>query len=909
MGPRLSDAGTGGGPLPDGSLAVDAQLVDFGSVVVHTNVQKPINLTNSSSFDLTITPSTLSGPSAQFFSIDQTSPFTLKAMTSAPILAAYAPMTPSGAGGEDRASFTLSPKNGAPVVINLQGNAVQSALQISPNPLDFNFVQPGQQRTLWLTLNNVGNLDINISSIAVTDPGTGQVFALTNGQGTSLTLPAKQSVVVSVTFSPNASQQYTGELQIMSDDNLPIQSITLKGYGGGAAITCTPTQLDFPTAAAGFTTTLPVICTNTGTDIIVNGQPDPNASLQIMGFNFSNADGGFSAAIDSSSPQGPLLANQSALIDVSYTPTGTETDSATMTVLSNVNTPPAPPVIALAGQAIQEQKCFYNLTPILLSFGQVVPVGYGDPPYTLAFTIENTGPNECLINGLNLVPGTDSAFSVTGIPSQRLSPPGTGGAFPTELVVPVTFVPEQIGDYTGLVGFTISDPDGPDVKVQLSGTVGQSCFKLMPDPLAFGVLGPTNGGYCGSSSAFVATNGCTQTVTLSAISVTAAADAFSVDAGVLPLMLNAGHSASVVVSFTPMVPGDYFGAAQIQTDTQQTPFEVFFTGTLAPSTTWTDSFRAKGVKADILWVMDTADSDERHEVAKYATDLINALEADGIDFQIGVTSSDVCSGGKAEDGRLVPCTGCHLDGTSIPQVITGDDANAGPDLATLMGLGGAQDDDCATGDDEQLFEATYQALVRGTGATANAALGFIRPGALLAVIAVNGDNADDESNGHTPDWYAQQFQSIKGATNPGLFSWSYVDPSQYGAPNGTQPFNRLPERISSMLTLTGGVALDTTVPQWYQGVSGSWNSNLAPNNQYVLSGTPDPSSIKVYLDGPPPGQVPDGGAVGSLIIETNPDGSWNWRYDATNNAIEQNPTYLSLQPTDTLYVEYTLVCP
>jgi hypothetical protein len=901
----LMDAGKDGGPeAPEGSLLVQPQFVDFGDVVVKHSASLTITLTNSSAFDLNITPGMLTGASAQFFSISQTTPFVLKGNSSFPIQATFSPVTPSG-GGEDASAFRLSLGAGAPVLISLQGVAAATALQIIPNPIDFGFVQPGGQLTKALQIQNLGNQDVNINSIAVTDPGMGQAFALAYGAPTSVVVLARQSIDVEVVFSPTSAQQYSGELQVASNDSLPLQSITLEGYGGGAAITCMPTKVDFGTAPAGFATTLPVVCTNTGTDILVSGKPDVTAELQISGFQFSPAAGVFTAAIDAQSPQGPLLANQSVLIDVTYTPTGTETDRATLTIVSNVTNPPAPPVLALSGQAIQEQKCYYSLTPTSLNWGQVKPLMGTETPYTQAFTITNLGPNECLVNGVNVLPGSDPAFTVTEIVSQRLSAPVAGAPYPSQLVVPVSFSPVQTGNYNGTVGFTISDPDGPKVQVPLSGMAGASCFSVTPEQLDFGVLGPVNGGYCSSNRGFVASNGCAQSVTLSGLSVTAASDVFSLDAGISPSTLNAGQSASFDVTFTPTVAGAYFGVAQIQTDLQQTPFGIFMSGTLAPSTTWTDQFTVTTPTLDLLWVMDSADSTERQQVANYASDIITSLEGEGIDFQIGVTSTDVCAG--AEDGRLVPCDGCHLSGSSVPQVVTQDDPNAAADLATLMGLSGANSD-CGSSD-EQLFEAAYEALVSGVGAVANNALGFIRPGAYLAVITVNGDNNDDASTSQTAEWYASQFLSIKGSDHPKLFSWSYVNPSGFGAPWGLQPFDLLPVRIYSMLNLVGGVALDTTQAQWDSGLSDLWEMVLAVNYEFSLSGTPDPTSLALYLDGPPPGQVPDGGMAGTLIEATNPSGSWNWQYDAMNNAIELNPQTLSLLSSDTLYVEYTLTCP
>src|SRR5450432_381486 len=263
----------------DSTTIPTVTLTMIGTVVVHTSITKSITLTNASDLDLTLTPSALSGPAMQFFSLAQTTPFVLPANSSAPIQATFAPATPSG-GAEDSATFTLSLSTGAPVVITLQGIAVATGLSVTPNPLDFNFVQPGQQLTKALHIQNLGGQPVNISSIAVTDPGMGQVFALPNGAPTMFTVPAGQSVDVNVTFSPTGAQQYSGELQIASSDRLPLQAITLKGYGGGAAITSTPQTLDFATVPAGFSVTRPVVCTNTGSDILVSGNPDTAAELR-----------------------------------------------------------------------------------------------------------------------------------------------------------------------------------------------------------------------------------------------------------------------------------------------------------------------------------------------------------------------------------------------------------------------------------------------------------------------------------------------------------------------------------------------------------------------------------------------------------------------------------------------------
>jgi hypothetical protein len=70
---------------------------------------------------------------------------------------------------------------------------------------------------------------------------------------------------------------------------------------------------------------------------------------------------------------------------------------------------------------------------------------------------------------------------------------------------------------------------------------------------------------------------------------------------------------------------------------------------------------------------------------------------------------------------------------------------------------------------------------------------------------------------------------------------------------------------------------------------------------FPLSGTPDPTTIMVYVNGPP--------QMGVNFPATDPmSGVVYWTYDALSNAVVPNPLTFNLATTDTLYVEYTLVC-
>jgi hypothetical protein len=894
--------------VSDGSVTVDPQTLDFGDVVVQSTVTKTVTLGNLSGFDLTVVAQVSSSATSPF-SADP-APFVLKAGGTKDFFASFTPSVSSG-GSELMASLTFSPQGGAPVSVGLQGQAVQSGFQITPNPLDFNFVQPGQQLTLPLHLANVANQQIDLSSVIVAVAAG--AFSMPQGPLGAMTLSPGGSLDVQVTFAPTGTPQaYVGELEIMSDDNLGVVDIPLQGYGGGAAISCTPTSLVFPDTAVGLTTTLPVLCTNSGTDVLLGfRQPDPQAELTLGGFGVSPAGSPFTAAIDSQWSKGPLTAGQSVQVDVSYSPRAAQTDSASLTVQSNDANPPAPPMLALSGKGVAEAKCVYSVSPATLAWGQL-PLGY--QPVTQTLTVHNLGPNECLVNDLVLQPGS-AGFSLPNGPlaSQRLSPPGMGGAFPTALAVPVAFTPSEPGSFSGVLGLEISDPDAPIVTVAISATAGNACLEVLPDEFNFGTVGIADGAPCSAGQkTFVVINGCPQDVTIKGTTVTSESNAFTLDSQTLPLKVAAGQtSAPFQVSFGPPAAGTYTGEGLMQTDLQQTPFGVYFQGSVAADNTWTDRFAGgSNFAVDILWVMDTAQLSERVSVGVTAQSFLNDLITDGIDFEMGVTSTDVCGAGESENGRLVPCPGCHIDGTQ-PTLVTAADPFAANDLETLMDLSYASSN-CDGGPGDQFFEATYEAIVSGQGATYNSQNGFIRTGAALAVITVNGDDNDDDSTQETPQWYASAFLGVKGWDHPELFSWSYINPSQFGVAGGHQPFDRLPTRLDSMLNLVGGVALDSTQAAWSLGLSDlatALSSSTSAHEVYPLSGMPDPTSIQVYLDGPPPDQVVSGQSPGVPVSAGNSAGSWNWQYDATANTIELNTPVFSLALTDTLYVEYTLTCP
>jgi Abnormal spindle-like microcephaly-assoc'd, ASPM-SPD-2-Hydin len=888
-------------------LSVTPQVLDFGSVVVHSQRSLDVTIENQSTLDVTVTPGAVVGNNAPLFTTSATGPIPLPANGMATIQVTFTPLTPS-ADADDLASFTLTSTAGDDVTVNLKGKAVQSGLCYS-SPLDFSFVEAGTALTKTLKISNCGNQSIMVTSATVVNPGMPQAaFSATPASGT---LQPGDELDIPVTFQPINAARYTGELDVISNDNNGQIPVVLQGYGGGAQISCSPGVLDFGLGGVGFTTTLPIICTNTGTDVYLSdGRTiDPMAELNFGALKMSNP--AFSAAFNSDQVAGAvsLRASKSILIDVSYSPLGTETDTGTLTILSNVLNPPAPPVIALSGSGVKEDKCYYSLSPTTLNFGQVTPL----VPFVDGFTITNVGPNECLVTGLNLTTATDMAFTLPNGPivSALLSPP-SGGSHPTSLTVPVRFDPPQTGTYVGAVAFTITDPDGPNQVVALGGVGGSSCLVLKPDPLNFSTVGLSAGQYCQSGKLkFTLVNACATDATVSSINFSAGNPPFQIlTSPSLPLVVAKGTSSTpIVVGFKPTAAGKYYGSIQVTSDVTDQPIVEFMNASANDGSSQTDQFVQHTPQADILWVVDTDDdfdfwSGPQSNFFPQLQDFMNA--AAGVDYQMAVTTVETCPGG--DQGNIEPCPSCHntsYNGSSDADILTPDLSNPGADLQNLLNnidkdpCNPCQDCNscCAPGSADEHFLQAAQWALDPTNAAAAHNSGFLRPDAFLSLILVNGDVEDD----YSPDtWqsYVQFFQGLK--PDASLFTVNYLisDPSAFVSayPN-----------LTAMVKETGGILVDTSNQQWAKPMAALWGTVLASSTIFPLSGTADPSSVTVYLAGPPPDQA-NGQPPGVQIQAGNPNGSWNWKYDPTTNAVLINAQVIPLTNGDPLFIEYTLTC-
>lgn len=130
-------------------------------------------------------------------------------------------------------------------------------------------------------------------------------------------------------------------------------------------------------------------------------------------------------------------------------------------------------------------------------------------------------------------------------------------------------------------------------------------------------------------------------------------------------------------------------------------------------------------KVDILWVVDNSASmaDEQAEVARRFQDFISSIQESGLDFHIGVVTTDMQD--PHQRGKLV-----HAEGE--PTYLTADtpDLEAVFEKRVQVGVDGSQM--------EKGIDAAYTALSEPLVSSVND--GFLRDGAYLSIIYVSDEN-------------------------------------------------------------------------------------------------------------------------------------------------------------------------
>jgi uncharacterized protein (TIGR03382 family) len=261
LGSTVSLSGTGIAP----SVDLSPLAVDFGQVRVGTAAdQRAVVLKNGGTDALSLQQATLTGAGAAAFSLQGVPqlPAVLQPGEQLSLGVGYTP----GAVGSDVASLALTTDAplGGSAAVALQGKGVSPAFAATPSALLFGAVRLGVAAApLAVLLTNSGGAQGKLQAFAFSGPDAAD-FSLAGAPELPSPIGADGGATsVLIAFTPSAHGDRLATLTLTTDAG--DAQIALSGTGLSAALSASPTTLDFGSMAVGAQPkALPVTVTNGG---------------------------------------------------------------------------------------------------------------------------------------------------------------------------------------------------------------------------------------------------------------------------------------------------------------------------------------------------------------------------------------------------------------------------------------------------------------------------------------------------------------------------------------------------------------------------------------------------------------------------------------------------------------------
>jgi hypothetical protein len=258
---------------------------------------------------------------------DGGTPITLYTVTSSPgnitATGTSSPITVTGLKNGTSYTFAVTATNAIGTgPASARSNEVIPGPRISVKPKSVNLgsVRVGSTSTKIVTINNIGNQDLNIDSISI---GGDDQSDFTQTSDCS-TLPAQSSCAITVIFAPETPfGKKSASLSILSDDpNKPAIDVKLSGQASPPKINISPKSVKLGSVTVGDTSSPKTITIkNTGiSDLVIE-------DISIMG-----ADGG---EFTQTSSCDTIPKGESCTIDVTFSPLLNGKRSASMEISSN----------------------------------------------------------------------------------------------------------------------------------------------------------------------------------------------------------------------------------------------------------------------------------------------------------------------------------------------------------------------------------------------------------------------------------------------------------------------------------------------------------------------------------------------------------------------------------------------
>lgn len=417
--------------------------------------------------------------------------------------------------------------------------------------LDFGTAVVGSSTQLTDSLTNRSSAPVTIASAVSSDPD----FRVAQ-PAMPVTLSPGQSVSLSIAFAPQTAGKPAGKIAIKSDVPSAAEiDVAVSGSAVAAGtLTVSPVSLAFGNVQVGQSQVKAAKLTNPGgTSVTISQDSVSSAAFMVSGLTLPIT----------------LSAGQSAMLNVTFSPTSTGAASGSVKVSGNSSltmnsssgsqaTEPTSTVLSLSGAGTTDGQL--AVTPASVSFGNVT-VG---STQSQTVTVTNSGGASATISQTAV---TGSGLSVSGHTLPLTLTPGQSSPFQ------VTFAPASAGAVAG--SFTIvSTAVDPSLTTAVTGTgVPAGALSISPTSIAFGSV------LVGSSQSQTETlkNSGGSAVHISNDSITGAG--FAVSGITVPTTLNAGQTLTFQMIFAPQSSGAVTGGLTITADGSVPSLSVPLSGT------------------------------------------------------------------------------------------------------------------------------------------------------------------------------------------------------------------------------------------------------------------------------------------------------------------------------------------
>ena len=443
-------------------VQVNPLQVNFGDVPIDTSATETVSITNTGTYPFTVSATELTGPNAADYSLTGLqAPFTVDPNQTKQIDVRFAPQS---LGAKTATLQILTDAfNADTVTVTLNGTGV-GAPDIAVSPLAFNFGNTllGDTTTLSAIVSNLGQLELSISTIAISGTNASE-FLISRMPNT--TLQPGESDTLLLSFAPQSIGGKSASVEINSNDpdENPVV-LQMSGVGAAADIAFDNPQIDFGKVFVGNAadTTLSVI--NIG-----------NTTLAISDIQLSGPNANFFSIV---LPQLPASVNpgDSLELPISYTPGDNANHSAALEFQTNIPGAPAA-TVPLSGDGVAP---LISVVPDTLDFGtvQVADTSLGQ------LIIRNEGDTTLVVQQIDLTGSNPAVFSLaTALPIAI-----EAGKTDT---VDVRFTPASAEQFEAVALISGNDPFHPAVEVVLTGSGSlPPTIRLSRSDINFGAIQP-----------------------------------------------------------------------------------------------------------------------------------------------------------------------------------------------------------------------------------------------------------------------------------------------------------------------------------------------------------------------------------------------------------------------------------